>query len=264
MKVGGTEFNMSDRNDAEVTLLVLKKDPPLVLSYVPGTSETLVISLAGVGRGRKKQPAVEFFQLAYQGGENHVLFVSDASRSWMNGPGIADSIIETIEEVVKQTGVKRVVAVGNSMGGTMALILPYLTRIDEVLAFVPQFSAKQERVPEEERWKVFRNKISQWPFEAIETLPTDRCVVTILHGGTEDELIHMRRFPKDPNAKHFVLPQMDHRLAYRLHQSGKLERIVSTAIAKKPWKCRRAIEAAGGLRREDFEVREAAGEFAIK
>ncbi len=247
---------MNDRTDKEVTLLVLKNDPPLVLSYVPGTSDTLVISLAGVGRGRKTQPPVEFFQLAYQDGANHVLFVSDASRSWMNGPGLAESIVETIEKVVEEAGIQRIVAVGNSMGGTMALILPYLTRIDEVLAFVPQFSAKPSRVPEEDRWLFFRNKIKTWPFEAIERLPTDRCTVTILHGGSPDELVHLNRFPKDQQAKHFVLPDLGHRLAYDLHTAGKLARIVRTAIAKKPWKCRRAIESVGGITRAEFDERQ--------
>lgn len=250
---------MEDRTDKEVTLLVLKNDPPLVLSYVPGASDTLVISLAGVGRGRKTQPPVEFFQLAYQGGENHVLFVSDASRSWMNGPGLAEAIVATIEKVVREAGIQRIVAVGNSMGGTMALILPYLTRIDEVLAFVPQFSARPERVPEEDRWMFFRSKIRSWPFEAIERLPTDRCTVTILHGGSPDELVHLHRFPKDPKAKHFVMPELGHRLAYDLHKAGKLARIVGTVIAKKPWKCRRAIENAGGITRADFDDRQNRG-----
>lgn len=237
----------------QVPLLVLKREPPLLMSYVMGRSDTLVISLAGVGTDRHSQPTVEFFQLAHQDGENHVLFVSDASRSWLNGPGLAESIVETIETVVRQAGIRRVFALGNSMGGTMALLLPTLTRIDEVLAFVPQFSAKQTRVPEEERWKYFRKKITDWRFEAVETLPTDRSVVTILHGGSEDELIHMRRFPKDPAAKHFVLPHLDHRLAHTLHRQNKLARIVSKAVAAKPWQCERAIRGVGGILREEFE-----------
>lgn len=244
---------MVRNNNKEVTLLVLRNEPPLMMSYVPGSSDTLVISLAGVGNDRHAQPTIEFFQLAYQDGLNHVLFVSDASRSWLNGPGLAEAIVETIEKVVKEAGIKRVFALGNSMGGTMALILPYLTKIDEVLAFVPQYSAKPERLPEEDRWMFFRKKIKEWRFEAIDSLPTDRCVVTILHGGTPDELIHMNRFPRDPKAKHFVLPKMDHRLAHNLHKKKKLARIVAKAIAKKPWQCKRAIEGAGGIPRDVFE-----------
>lgn len=244
---------MVRNNNKEVTLLVLRNEPPLMMRYVPGSSDTLVISLAGVGNDRHAQPTIEFFQLAYQDGLNHVLFVSDASRSWLNGPGLAEAIVETIEKVVKEAGIKRVFALGNSMGGTMALILPYLTKIDEVLAFVPQYSAKPERLPEEDRWMFFRKKIKEWRFEAIDSLPTDRCVVTILHGGTPHELIHMNRFPRDPKAKHFVLPKMDHRLAHNLHKKKKLARIVAKAIAKKPWQCKRAIEGAGGIPRDVFD-----------
>lgn len=244
---------MDAQNRKRVSLSIVRQGPPLEISYLPGESDTLVISLAGVGKGRIEQPAVEFFQLAHQNRTNHVLFVSDASRSWMNGPGVAASIVNAIESVVAQSAIKRVVALGNSMGGYMALLLPNLTQIDAAIAFVPQFSVKPERIPEEQRWQFFRKRIKQWPFEAIESLPTDQSTVTILHGGTPDELIHANRFPRDPKAKHFILPHMDHRLAHRLHRAGKLQRIVSRAIEGKQWKCRRAIEAAGGIPIDAFE-----------
>ncbi len=226
---------------------------PLAMSYLPGAGDTLVISLAGVGTQRGVQPPPEFFKISAGGGENHVLFVSDASRSWLNGPGIAARIVAEVERCAAEIKPARIVALGNSMGGSMALLLAGLTRIDTVIAVVPQFSAKLSRVPEEKRWAFFRKKIADWPFEAIDRLPTDRSEVYIFHGDTPDEAIHRDRFPSDPKAKHFVFPGMDHNLAKTLRRQDHLGEIMALAIRGKPWQARRAIARAGGVARADYD-----------
>ena len=158
-------------------LRVVAVEPPLALSYLPGQGKTLVISLSGVGTKRWEQPPIEFFKMASQERQNHVLFVSDASRSWMNAPGLARQIVAAIEK-------------------------------------------------------------------------TD---IRIFHGGSLDERIHLDRFPRDPRAKHFVFPDMDHRLTFRLHKKRRLERIIDHAIAGRPWKLRREVEDSGGMLREAFD-----------
>lgn len=230
----------------------LPVDPPLRIQYLPGTNKVLVVSMSGVGNHRQEMPPPEFFGTASDGG-NHVLFVSDISRSWMNGPGVADQIVNAIKLTVGAHGIERVVAIGNSMGGTMALILPNLTRVDAVLAIVPQFSARQSRVPEERRWKFFRNKIETWPFEAVEALPGPQTEVTILHGGTDDEIIHLDRFPRASHARHYVFPDGNHRLADWLRRQGRLGHIVKYAIQGKPRVVRNGVESVGGITRKAFD-----------
>lgn len=229
-------------------------EPPLAFSYLRGRGSTLVISISGVGKKRAEQPPLEFFKMASQAGDCHALFVSDASRSWLNGPGVADRIVAEIETTAARVKAKRIVAVGNSMGGTMALFLARLTRIDTVLAIVPQFSAHPDCVPEETRWKFFRTKIVDWPFKAVDTLPVECAETIILHGGTADERIHLNRFPRDHKVKHFVFPEMGHRLAFLLHRQGKLDPIIKHVIAGKPRKMRRAVKNAAGISRNDFEA----------
>ncbi len=228
-------------------------EPPLALSYLPGQSNTLVISLSGVGTKRWEHPPIEFFKMASQERQNHVLFVSDASRSWMNAPGLARQLVAAVEETADQVNATRIVALGNSMGATMALHLVGLTRIDTAIAFVPQFSVHPKRIPEEKRWSFFRKQIKDWPFEEIKGLHADKTDIRIFHGGSPDERIHLDRFPRDPMAKHFVFPDMDHRLTFRLHKKRKLERIIEHAIAGRPWKLRRAVEDSGGMLREAFD-----------
>lgn len=240
-------------------LMELAAEPPLALSYLPGQGDTLVVSLAGVGNKRAEQPPREFFKIASQEGAHHVLFVSDASRSWLNGPGLAAAVVTAIENAADMINATRIIALGNSMGGTMALLLAQITRIDVAISVVPQFSVHPERVPEETRWKFFRKQITDWPFEAVESLPTDHTQTIILHGGTRDERVHLDRYPRDHKAKHFVFPEMGHKLADRLHGDRRLTPIIEHAIAGKPYKLRRAVERAGGIPREDFDAMQKKG-----
>ena len=77
-------------------------EPPLHMSFSPGTSDRLVVSFAGVGNNRRQVPPVEFARIAHWNGQNNVLYISDQSRSWMNGPGIADAIVEAIRGIVEK------------------------------------------------------------------------------------------------------------------------------------------------------------------
>lgn len=231
--------------------------PPLRICYLPGSSSRLVVSFSGVGNKRHEEPPLEFFRLAHglpRGagqGANHVLFVTDESRSWMNTPGLAEAVAETVTETAARIDASRVVAIGNSMGASAALILASLMPVDTVVAFVPQFSVHPAIMPEETRWGYFRNRITAWPHPQTPDLagrPTD---VTVLHGTSADELAHVARFPA--MASHFLLPGQDHRLAQSLHARGLLAPIIANAIAGRHTRARDAVRAAGGVRRAQYE-----------
>lgn len=237
------------RSDPEEVL----NAPPLRIRYVPGRSRRLVVSLAGVGRVRGEEPPPEFFRIAGGDGENHVLFVSDRSRSWLNAPGMAEAIVTTVRAVAGRIEADQVVALGNSMGGTMALHLAHLTPFDVVVALVPQYSADPAVVPLETRWRYFRRQIAGFPFRALSRLPATGAVY-ILHGGTEDELVHALRFPRARNVAHFILPRHDHNLARSLHEAGHLAPLIGHAMAGRRRRVWQAVEALGGMRRRAFEA----------
>ena len=83
--------------------------PPLYLSYAPGRSSTLVISFSGVGNRIDPVPTPEAIRLMGVDGENHVLFVSDASRSWMNAPGLMQTLKDAVAKLAAQINPQRVV-----------------------------------------------------------------------------------------------------------------------------------------------------------
>ena len=228
-------------------------EPPLRIRYSPGRSDRLVVSFAGVGSSAHEEPPIEFYRIAGSDGENHVLFVSDESRSWMNAPGLADLVAETVQQTAAAIGAARIVAIGNSMGGTAALILASLTAVYAAFALAPQFSVNPAILPEEFRWARFRDQITDWRFPSVPDLSDAPCAVTVLHGATEGELIHADRFGRAANMAHFIFPHLGHALGLKLRRSGHLEPIVRNAILGRPLRVRRSVRAAGGLSRDRFD-----------
>lgn len=231
----------------------------LRIRYKPGRKDVLVISFAGRGgqTDNFKRPVNEFYNLASGGGDNHVLFVQDMTNSWMNGAGIADAVCEVVRSVGEEAKAKRLITLGNSMGGTMALLLPQLMHVDAAIAISPQFSVDPRIVPEDTRWMEDRSNIEKFRFTGISSVPFEHTRTTVLHGGKQSELVHALRFPRHKEFRHFIFPDYGHNLASALHKDGKLAPIVLFAIAMRPRRTRQSVEAAGGMLRHRFEARQA-------
>lgn len=227
-------------------------DPPLYLDYLPGRSGLLVLAFTGVGDDKEVVPTPEATRLTGWDGENHVLFISDASRSWMNAPGLVEKLCAAVDALVERIKPTRVVAFGNSMGGTSALIFAGLRRLNAVLAIVPQYSVRRDLVPEERRWMQFRERISAWPHPAVPRLSADQGDIMVLHGGKASEIIHARRFRCGPGIDHYVVPQYGHALARCLKQTRHLRPLMTHVLTGKMPEARAVVESAGCLRFADY------------
>ena len=228
-------------------------EPPLYLSYLPGRSDRLVISFSGVGLDEEAVPEVEAARLSGWQGENHVLFVSDASRSWMNHPGLLEKTIAAVEKLTAEIQPARIVGIGNSMGGSAALIYAAHARLDAVLAIVPQYSVNPEVMPRDQRWTRFSDKIAQWPHPVVPDLSGRDTQVIMLHGSVSPEMMHAKRFAQSPNVHHYIFKDFAHGMAFRLKRKGQLEPITAPLIAGDiPTACR-AAEAAGGVLFNEFK-----------
>lgn len=218
-----------------------------------GASKRLVVSFAGVGTRRDEVPPTEFARAAHWNGENNVIFVSDVSRCWMNNSSMMEFLVEAVEGIAEQIGAEDISAIGNSMGGTAAMVLASRIELDTVVAITPQYSVHPDEVPEETRWMFFRNQITEWPYRVVPDLRERGCQVTILHGGTMDELVHADRFPMDAGYRHFIFPEHGHTVARGLHSAEHLAPIVTLGILGRDLRVRRAVRAAGGMSRLRFE-----------
>jgi pimeloyl-ACP methyl ester carboxylesterase len=233
---------------------------PIHAHVLPGSGRRLVVALAGVGTQRSLPPPPEFPGTATMRGENHVMFLADDSRSWMNAPGAADTIVRLIEEYRAAHGIDEVVALGNSMGGFAALRLAELTEIRTAIAFAPQFSMQRELVPEEHRWQYHAGRIGHWRFADVGRLDTPGTRYFILHGDAPEEAWHWLRFPWRPQVNHFILGGQGHNVARLLQKRRLLAQVVELSMLHKPRMVRRLLQRTflgSGLpvaRREHYDA----------
>lgn len=119
----------------------LLKDHSISILYdFKADSEVLFMTFSGVGIGIGV-PFFEFMKVLDQHDVKKIL-VRDVHKSWYHAGLIhlADSIDESvpvIQDLIKQSGAKKVVILGNSMGGYAAILYAALLGADEVLAFSP-------------------------------------------------------------------------------------------------------------------------------
>ncbi len=214
------------------------------------------MSLAGFGRNRNQVPPMEFIGTASGGGVNHVLFVSDTSRSWMNGPGLAEMLSELVEGTRVNHGITEIVALGNSMGGFAALVLANMVPVDTVIAFAPQFSMHPDLVPEEKRWSIFSSNITCWPIPDVGNLDQEVSDYYIFHGSNPLESRHWLRFPWNRRLNHFIFDGLGHDVAARIQKRRLLPLIFNGAVAGRPRAVRLALERSFLGRRFNVSRRE--------
>ncbi|MGJ5619508.1 hypothetical protein [Sulfitobacter sp. MF3-043] len=219
-----------------------------------GTSDKLVVVLSGVGQNPDEYPPFEFFKSATEDQKNHALFISDKSRSWLNGDGLSAQIIDRIGAFAKELGTSDIHLLGNSMGGTMALLLKDLVGAKTVLAFVPQYSVSPDVIPEEKRWKKYRKNIKTYDFPEVRLRRTDGQTVFIVHGDTPGELLHAQKFPQFHGLRHYIVQDQGHNLSRKLKRKQQLSDIISAAINDRPYKFRRLMRRNGAIFRQDFDA----------
>lgn len=227
-------------------LIPLSTDKRFRLAYYQGQSDRLVLSCSGVGTKRGQMPPFEFMNAASGNGAHSVLFVSDATRSWLSTPGLQTEIVEQMETLIGRLQPKTLIAMGNSMGGFMALNLSRVLPIDATIAFTPQFSVDKTIVPEETRWRFFRDKIENFAVPKVENLPQNSGRHYVFHGGEKSEYIHWSRFPKQENLRHYIFPAYDHNVAKTLKEQDLLEPIIEACVSNQPRQVRELTKRAGG------------------
>ncbi|MEL7280926.1 MAG: hypothetical protein AAFY35_16705 [Pseudomonadota bacterium] len=210
---------------------------------MPGTEPRLVVSFTGVGKPDTREQSEEFVNTSHMGGRNHVLFVADTLRSWYNGPGVYEEILDLVESYKRTHKIQEVVTFGNSMGGYGAIIFAGALGAKSCLSFSAQYSADPKVVPEEERWMEYRGKIAHFTRPPMETTLSDECIYFVVHGGGDREKPHWSRFPRADNFNHYLADQVGHALGKKMKAAGQISAITQCAILARPVAFRRALSA---------------------
>ncbi len=125
---------------AEFSPDLMKDASVSVMTDFDGSSEVLLISFAGVGIG-VGVPYFEFLKIL-RGVPVQKMFVRDVYKSWYHAglKGLSanvDQSVEVLRGMIEESGARRVLTIGNSMGGYAAILYGALLGADEVLAFSP-------------------------------------------------------------------------------------------------------------------------------
>lgn len=187
----------------------------------------------------------EFVKTLY--GKNlHQFYVRDRDNLWYQygveglSEGIDDAA-KAIRAEAEKAPHKRIVTIGNSMGGYGAILYGILMGADKVIAFAPQsFIAHDMRAKNgDTRWQSDLSRIpdDDMPYPdllpLIEANPQVKIAVYYCEGDALDKL-HAERLRGLPNVSIHTLESDDHNVGRALKKLGLLAQIVDREIEDLP------------------------------
>lgn len=218
----------------ELDIRQIRKDDLLLVWEYSGRNNRLVLCFSGVGPTDGELPGYDFAFSATEEGENHVLYIADPNRTWLNGAGVIDAITAEVRRYCSDHDIREICTLGHSMGGFSALVMPWFLKdlppVRAAVALAPQFSVHPEIAGSDVRWMEFRSKIAAFPIRDAATYLMDGPLYFVFHGIWRDSL-HRELFPTRDNLVHTVFPRTHHNVPQRLKQRKLLDPVLSACFA---------------------------------
>lgn len=194
------------------------------VSLIEKPTNTVAFCFTGIGHamGGVDVQRDEFFRLT---NDSSVIFITDKKRSWGNNLDF-----ENIKGLISHYIVnKKLFAIGNSMGGFLAVIASRYFTFETVIAFSPQFSIKDTVVPWETRWRDYVAEITCWQYESLVDCFNDNCQYYIFSVGHNLDGKQIGKFPTANNIHKLIINNENwgHTLAAEL----KLHHVLYEVIA---------------------------------
>ena len=210
---------------------VLLENDELRLRIQVGTSDTLVVAFTGIGHKMGSSLNNEFAGTASQRGENSVIFVADMLRSWFSRPGMMETISREVVRFAKARGIKRIMTIGNSMGGYGALLLPAFAKVDVAIGMSPQLTMHHKLLPEK-RWRRFRPNMYKPNLWSLNDKLVHETKYYALFGSDQaEDMLHSAALKPHTNLVHRNVAGAGHNLSGLLRQAGLLGVIVDAMLA---------------------------------
>lgn len=231
----------------------LSEDGVEMWSY-RGGSNRLVVCFSGIGREPSEIQPYEFAKTATGDGRDNVLFVSDTRRSWLNAPGLIETIVREVEAFGRETSAEVICTLGHSMGGFMALVIPAFTKVDRAVAYAPQFSVHPDIAGDDSRWMEYRKNIKAFPIASVEEHLNTTTQYFVFHGRHPREAPQRDRFSPRQNLVHTILPNTVHNVPQKLKQMKLQEPVTDACFRNKIRRVRLLLEPLGAVRRKPGDV----------
>ena len=214
-------------------LTVLRDDAGLRLWRMAGETQRLVVCFSGVGVDADLPPPPEWQRLVAWTPRDHLLFVSDPGRTWLNREGLIEEIVDAIEAEVDHCGAVQVCTLGHSMGGFAALVIPAFTQVDVAVAMSPQYAVDPAVVPDETRWAQYRDAIAQYRVSNAADYIVPECRYYVFFGRHPREAVQRNLAQPSENLELYVMPGTHHNTPQRMKAAGVLDTMISACFAGK-------------------------------
>ena len=217
---------------------------PVVIDF-SSEGKSLLIAFGGI-IGALGMPPFEFFNLTKKI-EVKKIYVRDMTQSWYHQglPGIAsdiDGVALFLRKKIEESGAEKIVLIGNSMGGYVAIIFGMLLNMDvAVHAFSPQtFIDKRNRFwHRDNRWRKQIRKIHR-----IASRRYLDAKVLLLHSHNRKnydiniyfcfrnrlDKIHAERLSKFDNVSLHPFADGGHTVVKHLRDTGILKEVIVRAL----------------------------------
>ncbi|MFZ5548504.1 MAG: hypothetical protein ACOZJX_07410 [Pseudomonadota bacterium] len=203
---------------------LLHEDANVRLTIARNESEHLTLCFTGVGHAMGGVDVQdEEFHRASSGAT--AVYVIDKHRSWGNRLDFPD----IAQRLAPLAAGRRVCALGNSMGGFLAILMSRFMTLQSVVAIVPQFSVSKAVVPSEDRWDRYVDQIREWRFESLEGSFLPGTNYYVLAGYTALESRQLDLFPSAPNIHKIFFQgrRFEHNVAMELKAAGLLYPVIA-------------------------------------
>lgn len=185
-------------------------------------SEYVTLCFTGIGHalGGIDVQREEFLKAS---SDSTTIFVVDKHRSWGNNLDFV-----RLNNIVKSYGLKKINAIGNSMGGFLAILASKFIRIHNVVAFVPQYSVNKTIMPTENRWDNYVGAITKWSHMSVDGYFVDDTQYYIIagYGGHDDKHLNLMPSGKNIHKIYFSNNRFIHNAAAVLKEDGVLYDII--------------------------------------
>jgi hypothetical protein len=222
-------FHSDEKSEpSHAPIPVLYEDDDLKVTKLKGDGSQCLITFVGVrhGSGGIDQQSEEFRHLA-SGGWGSQLFVFDKRRTW--GNKIDPELLAKITAPYRRG--RRVVSLGLSMGGFLAVQMSAALRAARCIALAPQFSVHPEIAPFDTRWTRYSDLISDWRQPSLKGCFAEDCAYDVIFPDIPVERAHAALFPRQENVRQFLVNVDDHNVAAALKERGLLYTLLKELLS---------------------------------
>lgn len=178
----------------------------------------------GLGQGGVDVQNEEFKKLDSNLGPQ--IFIFDKNRTWGNAIDF-DAMVETVKPFCEN---RRVITMGLSMGGFLAVVASRYLNPEACIAFVPQYSMKPDIMPGERRWAAYTRNIKNWKIPSLDGYFDATTNYYVFFTADPMERQHLAKVPVQENIQTYVVRTGGHNVGQAMKDSGILYPTIEACI----------------------------------